>query len=126
MKNSFYLERGPYTIAAVMNESVSDEPLVITGTLVDLFDPGLPVYGSVQIEPGHQGYYCVSAVHDIHLLFVSRVFTIPGFNNSVIIRHGNYLTVYSNLSQVYVKAGDKVRALIPENKTANEMEIANC
>ena len=40
-----------------MNESVSEEPLVITGTLVDLFDPGLPVYGSVQIEPGHQGYY---------------------------------------------------------------------
>lgn len=57
MKNSFYLERGPYTIAAVMNESVSDKPRVITGTLVDLFDPGLPVYGSVQIEPGHQGYY---------------------------------------------------------------------
>ena len=39
---------------------------------------------------------------------VTRVFTIPGFNNSVIIRHGNYLTVYSNLNRVYVKAGDKV------------------
>ena len=57
MKNSFYLERGPYTIAAVMNESVSDKPLVITGTLVDLFDPKLPVYTSVQILPGHQGYF---------------------------------------------------------------------
>lgn len=39
---------------------------------------------------------------------VSRVFVVPGFNNTVIIRHGNYLTVYSNLNQVYVKAGDKV------------------
>ena len=39
---------------------------------------------------------------------VTRVFVVPGYNNSVIIRHGNYLTVYSNLSQVYVKAGDKV------------------
>ncbi len=39
---------------------------------------------------------------------VTRVFTVPGFNNSVIVRHGNYLTVYSNLSRVYVKAGDKV------------------
>lgn len=39
---------------------------------------------------------------------VTRVFTLPGFNNSIIVRHGNYLTVYSNLSQVYVKAGDKV------------------
>lgn len=39
---------------------------------------------------------------------VTRIFMVPGYNNSVIIRHGNYLTVYSNLSQVYVKAGDKV------------------
>lgn len=39
---------------------------------------------------------------------VTRVFVMPGFNNNVIIRHGNYLTVYSNLSEVYVKAGDVV------------------
>lgn len=39
---------------------------------------------------------------------VTRVFVVPGYNNSVIVRHGNYLTVYSNLSQVYVKAGDIV------------------
>ena len=31
---------------------------------------------------------------------VTRVFVVPGYNNSVIVRHGNYLTVYSNLSQV--------------------------
>ena len=30
---------------------------------------------------------------------VTRVFVVPGYNNSVIVRHGNYLTVYSNLSQ---------------------------
>jgi septal ring factor EnvC (AmiA/AmiB activator) len=39
---------------------------------------------------------------------VSRIFAVPGFNTSVIIRHGSYLTVYSNLSQVFVKAGDRV------------------
>jgi Membrane-bound metallopeptidase len=39
---------------------------------------------------------------------VTSIFVVPGYNNSVIIRHGNYLTVYSNLSQVYVKQGDKV------------------
>ncbi len=27
---------------------------------------------------------------------------------AVIIRHGNYLSVYSNLTNVYVKVGDKV------------------
>ncbi len=39
---------------------------------------------------------------------VSRVFGISGGNSAVIIRHGNYLTVYSNLKEVIVKKGDKV------------------
>ena len=39
---------------------------------------------------------------------VSMVFVVPGFNNTVMVRHGNYLTVYSNLSAVYVKKGDTV------------------
>lgn len=39
---------------------------------------------------------------------VSRVFAIPGANKAVIIRHGNYLTVYSNLKDVIVKPGEKV------------------
>lgn len=39
---------------------------------------------------------------------VARVFFFQGLNNSVMIRHGNYITVYSNLETVNVKAGDKV------------------
>lgn len=39
---------------------------------------------------------------------VTSVFVLPGANSSVIIRHGNYSTVYHNLSTVYVKKGDKV------------------
>ena len=39
---------------------------------------------------------------------VSGVITIPGSNKAVIIRHGEYLTVYSNLTDVNVKTGDKV------------------
>ncbi len=39
---------------------------------------------------------------------VSRVFGISGGNSAVIIRHGKYLSVYSNLREVVVKKGDKV------------------
>jgi septal ring factor EnvC (AmiA/AmiB activator) len=39
---------------------------------------------------------------------VSSVITIPGCHNIVIMRHGAYLTVYSNLGDVYVKKGDEV------------------
>jgi len=39
---------------------------------------------------------------------VRRVFALPGAQNAVIIRHGNYLSVYTHLASVKVKAGDKV------------------
>lgn len=39
---------------------------------------------------------------------VSRVFGITGGNTAVIIRHGKYLSVYSNLREVVVKKGDKI------------------
>ncbi len=39
---------------------------------------------------------------------VSRVIAIPGYNKAVIIRHGNYLTVYANLKDVLVKNGEQV------------------
>jgi septal ring factor EnvC (AmiA/AmiB activator) len=40
---------------------------------------------------------------------VSRIFAIPGAHKTVIIRHGNFLTVYSNLKDVTVNQGDKVK-----------------
>ncbi|RKD92287.1 murein hydrolase activator EnvC family protein [Mangrovibacterium diazotrophicum] len=39
---------------------------------------------------------------------VSRVFAISGGNMAVIIRHGSFLSVYSNLREVTVKPGQKV------------------
>lgn len=40
---------------------------------------------------------------------VTEIMFIPGYNNVVIIRHGSYLTVYSNLVEVFIKKGDSVR-----------------
>lgn len=56
---------------------------------------------------------------------VTRVFVVPGFNNAVIVRHGNYLTVYSNLSQVYVKNGDKVSTKQTLGKIYTDTEDGN-
>lgn len=56
---------------------------------------------------------------------VTCIFMVPGFNNSVIVRHGNYLTVYSNLSQVYVKAGDKVSTRQAIGKIFTDTEDGN-
>jgi len=41
---------------------------------------------------------------------VVSVISIPGAFNHVIIKHGEYFTVYSNLEDVFVSKGDKVKA----------------
>jgi murein hydrolase activator len=47
-------------------------------------------------------------VRSIFKGIVSRVFSIPGENYTVIIKHGNYFTLYHNLVDVTVKAGQHV------------------
>jgi hypothetical protein len=56
-KNNFYLQRGMFDLVAVLDESVSDKPVTTKGTLIDLFDPTLPVYQSKLTRPGEQGYF---------------------------------------------------------------------
>ena len=53
-KNDFLLKRGPYTIAAVVDEGVDTKPLVLKGSYLDMFDPELPVRGEVAVNPGSQ------------------------------------------------------------------------
>lgn len=55
-KNNLYLERGPYIIAAVMDESVSNESLTLKGIFIDLFDPTLPVLKEKTVNPGEQAF----------------------------------------------------------------------
>ena len=63
---------------------------------------------------------------------VRKVFSIPGTQNAVIIRHGEYLSVYTHIDRVYVSVGDKVTAKQAigkiytddtENKTVLHFEI---
>jgi hypothetical protein len=55
-RNSLYLERGPYDIISVMDESVSDKPFVVNRPVIDLFDPELPVLSKKTVEPGRQAF----------------------------------------------------------------------
>ena len=56
-KNHFYLERGPYTLAAVVDEdAVNSEPLQLNGSYIDLFDPKLPCLKQKTVNPGEQAF----------------------------------------------------------------------
>lgn len=41
---------------------------------------------------------------------VSAIFRQPGYDNIVMIRHGEYLTIYANIATIAVKTGETVKA----------------
>jgi len=51
-----------------------------------------------------------SSVRSVYKGTVSSVILIPGAGKAVIIAHGNYRTIYSNLQESYVKKGDKIKS----------------
>jgi septal ring factor EnvC (AmiA/AmiB activator) len=69
-----------------------------------------PDFKGVKIR--NDGIYITTSkgepVRSIFKGVVSRVFSIPGENYTVIIKHGNYFTLYHNLVDVIVKAGQHV------------------
>lgn len=69
-----------------------------------------PVLDKVTIN--NKGIYLQTPANsDARAVFdgeVTQCFSVPGSNQSVIVKHGNYRTVYSNLCTLYVKVGDKI------------------
>lgn len=56
---------------------------------------------------------------------VSAIFPQDGFNTVVMVRHGNYLTIYVNLSEIYVKSGQAIKANQPIGKIFSDPEDNN-
>jgi hypothetical protein len=50
--NHLLLRRGPYVIAAGLDESLPGEPLLLSGRFINLFDPELRVTNHVSLAPG--------------------------------------------------------------------------
>ncbi len=49
-----------------------------------------------------------SAARSVFAGEVTGIASVPGAGKIIIIRHGEYLSVYSNLAEVFVKTGDKI------------------
>lgn len=61
-------------------------------------------------------------VRSIFAGVVTRIFSIPGENYSVIIKHGNYYTLYHNLKEVSVAAGKEIKTKEVIGSVATDME----
>ncbi|SDX09827.1 hypothetical protein SAMN05444410_10931 [Hydrobacter penzbergensis] len=106
-KNNFYLQRGAYDIVSVMEESISNEPFVVKGPVIDLFDPQLPLLDKKTVQPGQQAFlYNLTRVadkkHPSVLASASRIYDELVKNNS-----------YSFISKSPAKTTNSMRVLLP-------------
>lgn len=84
---------------------------VTKGVIVNIFgEHAHPILKNVSIKNNGIDIQCVSddKVFVVHNGEISRIVGISGYNTTIIVRHGNYLSVYANISKVTVKQGDKV------------------
>lgn len=87
-------------------------PWPVDGSVVDHFGQhNHPVYTSVKMPFNNGVTVAVSPGAKAKAVFegtVEQIVVMPGYNQCVLVRHGNYFTFYCKLKSVAVKAGDKV------------------
>jgi len=70
------------------------------------------VYKNLELPPNNGIDIALSKKSEIKAVFngvVKQVIVMPGYNQCVLIQHGNYFTFYCKLKSVDVKAGEKVK-----------------
>ena len=71
-----------------------------------------PVYKNLELPPNNGVDVALAKGSQVAAVFdgvVKQVIVMPGYNQCVLIQHGNYFTFYCKLGSVSVKAGDKVK-----------------
>ena len=71
-----------------------------------------PVYKNLELPPNNGIDIALSKGTQIRAVFdgvVKQVMVMPGYNQCVLIQHGNYFTLYCKLKSLNVSEGDKVK-----------------
>ncbi len=86
--NNLIIERGKYIIAAVMDESINDEPLVFTGLFADMFSSDFEITEEKVLHPGDKAMLQdLNKVKDYEIVGTSvRVNEVTAKADKVIIR----------------------------------------
>lgn len=101
-----------YKLAEEFSKNKGKLPWPADGPVVGRFGKQFhPVFKNLELPPNNGVDIATSKGADIKAVFkgvVKQVFVMPGYNQCVLISHGNYFTFYCKLKTVNVKAGDKV------------------
>ena len=108
------------TTSTAVDTKLSDEfaankgrlPWPVEGTIMERFGKhSHPVYKNVQLPQNNGVTLVVKHGAQAKAVFngtVSQIVVLPGYNQCVLVNHGEYFTLYSKLKSVSVKAGQKI------------------
>lgn len=111
---------GSKTTSTTVDTKLSNEfaanrgklPWPVEGTVVERFGKhNHPVYQNVQLPQNNGVTLAVPRGAKVKAVFngtVSQIVVLPGYNQCVLVNHGEYFTLYSKLKSVSVKAGQKI------------------
>ena len=87
-------------------------PWPVEGAITERFGKhNHPVYTNVELPQNNGVTLVVKQGAQVKAVFngkVTQIFVLPGYNQCVLVSHGNYFTLYTKLKSVAVKSGDKV------------------
>lgn len=102
-----------YKLAEEFANNKDKLPWPVDGPVVGRFGKHFhPVFKNLELPPNNGIDIAVAKNADIKSVFkgvVKQVLVMPGYNQCVLIQHGNYFTFYCKLKVVNVKAGEKVK-----------------
>lgn len=88
-------------------------PWPVEGAVVETFGKHKhPIYQNVDLPQNNGVTLAVKKGTQAKAVFngtVTQIVVLPGYNQCVLVNHGEYFTLYSKLGTVAVKSGDKVK-----------------
>jgi septal ring factor EnvC (AmiA/AmiB activator) len=100
------------SLSSSFQKNKGDLPWPATGAITEGFGDRVdPVHGTTTFHPGI--LIATNPEEQVRAVFrgtVSGIDFVPGYGTYLVVRHGEYLSVYSNFSSLYVQQGDTVEA----------------
>ncbi len=100
-------------LAAEFSKNRGKLPWPADGPVVDAFGERYhPVYKNVKLPKNNGVGIALKPGTTVRCVFdgvVKQVLVMPGYNQCVLVQHGNYFTFYCKLRNVVVKSGQKVK-----------------
>lgn len=102
-----------YKLAEEFSKNKGRLPWPVSGVVVDRFGQHYhPVFTHVKLPFNNGITIAVAKGAEVDVVFdgvVKQIVVMPGYNQCVLVQHGNYFTFYCKLKSTAVKPGDKVR-----------------